>query len=338
MAPQRIRLLPGGHVVIAMTLLLGVAAVHTGLNLLHALVAALLSFQTVSGFRSFLGLRRVTVEVASPPCVDAGGETSLEVAVSNGKRRVASSSIEVTVEVEEAGRVDVGGAWVARLDPGERVVLRLPVRGVARGVARVAAVRLSTSYPCDLLRRSALAPVGDEVLVRPRRREVRATSPTGEDDLRAARAPLAATGPGDLRSLRPFRDGDSPRAVHWRTTARRRALHVREDESRAPAAWAVRLGPSPALPRERVDEEAEDAAGLLRRARADGRAAWLCLGGERAPRRVHDARSLSAALDALARFEPSVAPAPAAPAGARVVVARRAPTEAREGFAVPGVA
>src|SRR5688500_18223545 len=101
-----------------MTILLGVAAVHTGLNLLHALVAALLSFQAVAGFRSFLGLRRVDVEASFPSRVDAGGETSIDLALRNGKRWVASCSIEAAVVTEGRGSLDVGPAWVVRLAAG----------------------------------------------------------------------------------------------------------------------------------------------------------------------------------------------------------------------------
>src|SRR5687768_10620531 len=129
----RIRLLAGGHLVIGMTILLGVAAVHTGLNLLHALVALLLAFQAASGFRSFLVLRRIEVEAAFPAHVDADGETSIEVVVRNHKRRAPSVSLELRVVAEGRGQVDVAPAWIARVGPGEGVAVRLSLRGLARG-------------------------------------------------------------------------------------------------------------------------------------------------------------------------------------------------------------
>ena len=48
----RIRVLAGGHLVIATTILLGILAAHTGQNVLAGLVALLLAFQAVSGLRS----------------------------------------------------------------------------------------------------------------------------------------------------------------------------------------------------------------------------------------------------------------------------------------------
>jgi uncharacterized protein (DUF58 family) len=38
----------------------------------------------------------------------------------------------------------------------------------------------------------------------------------------------------DVRGVRPYRAGDSPRDVHWRTTARRGSLMVREYDSTSP--------------------------------------------------------------------------------------------------------
>ena len=38
----------------------------------------------------------------------------------------------------------------------------------------------------------------------------------------------------DVRGVRPYRPGDSPRDVHWRTTARRNSLMVREYDSTEP--------------------------------------------------------------------------------------------------------
>src|SRR6187549_59197 len=95
----RIRVLPGGHLVIALTILLGIAAAHSGQNLLQALVALLLAFQVVSGFRSYLGLRRLEVAVRMPDRMDALGPAAIDVKIRNGKRRLAALSLEVDVVV-----------------------------------------------------------------------------------------------------------------------------------------------------------------------------------------------------------------------------------------------
>ena len=69
----RIRVLPGGHLLIAVTIVFGIVAAQTGHNVLAALVALLLAFQAVSGFRSFRVLRGIEVAVRLPRAVDVGG-------------------------------------------------------------------------------------------------------------------------------------------------------------------------------------------------------------------------------------------------------------------------
>jgi len=53
----------------------------------------------------------------------------------------------------------------------------------------------------------------------------------------------SAPGGGDVRGLRPYRPGDSPREVHWRTSARRGQLLVREYDQVEPLDVTVVVDP-----------------------------------------------------------------------------------------------
>ena len=261
-------------------------------------------------------MRGVDVLVGAPPRVDAGAEASLEVVLRNRKRRSASLSLEVEVDTGGAGRADVAPAWVGRLEPGAEVLLRLPARGVSRGAERLTAVVLSTRWPCDLFRRVRRYPMDAEALVRPARVSLRVPERAGEGEpRRAARA--AVLGEGEFRGLRPFREGDSPRAIHWRSSARTGSLVVREHETTRPAPWCVVLAPGraaagedEAAARRALDRDVETAAALCRQAVEAGRAVELRVAGERRPRRIRDRRALGDALDALARLDSTDAPPP----------------------------
>jgi hypothetical protein len=87
------------------------------------------------------------------------------------------------------------------------------------------------------------------------------------------------------------------------------------------------LAPPPVAGEEAVEAAVETAAALLRAARRGSRTAFLCAGGARAALPVADERSLSSALDALARFRASGEPAPAPPADARPFVLDGGPVE-----------
>jgi uncharacterized protein (DUF58 family) len=94
-----------------------------------------------------------------------------------------------------------------------------------------------SSYPFGLIaKRETLAP-GQEIIVFPQlgrlhrgllRRRIRSAAGPGERVRRPGLRHRAAQ--DELHGLRPFRPGDSPRAIHWRTSARRGELLVREFE------------------------------------------------------------------------------------------------------------
>ncbi|GIW79282.1 MAG: membrane protein [Gemmatales bacterium] len=62
-----------------------------------------------------------------------------------------------------------------------------------------------------------------------------------QQSLPSIRRPVVAT--GDFQGLREFRDGDSPRWIHWRTSARQGNLMVREFESTSTNEMSVVLIP-----------------------------------------------------------------------------------------------
>ena len=319
----RIRVLAGGHLLIGFTILLGVIAAQAAANALHALVALLLAFQLVSGFRSFLGLRGLGLEVDVPLHLDVGGEASLVVRVRNGKRRLAAHSVEVAVRCEEGGRLTAAPAWISRVPAGAAVEVPLVLRGAARGVARVAEITVSSAWPCELFRRTLRFPSQVEVLVRPRRVRFdppERAGPTGP--VRARR--LRVVGEGDLRGLRPFRDGDSPRAIHWRTSARLGEPIVREDAGSWPLPWIASLAPDADDPID-VERSLERASALARVALASGRTLEVRVAGEERPRIVARRSELEALLDALVRFVPGgTVPGGAAPRARAFLLGRDA--------------
>jgi uncharacterized protein (DUF58 family) len=95
----------------------------------------------------------------------------------------------------------------------------------------------SSGYPFGLVRRSRILAPGEELIVLPRlgrlhRRRLRsfltpASYTTAEARGAARRNPTAQS---EFHGLRDFRSGDSPRWIHWRTSARCGELMVREFE------------------------------------------------------------------------------------------------------------
>jgi uncharacterized protein (DUF58 family) len=120
----------------------------------------------------------------------------------------------------------------------------------SRGRHPVGPLAVDASYPFGVIHAvRELAPPG-EVVVLPavgrvdreafRRWLVRSGSGDGHSR-RQARRPLS--GHGDVRGLRPYRPGDSPREIHWRSSARRGQLLVREYDRSEPVALLLVIDP-----------------------------------------------------------------------------------------------
>ena len=115
----------------------------------------------------------------------------------------------------------------------QTVTLQIPVRGLYR----LDPLELTTGYPLGLIHIARRMAEPAQLVVYPKlgelkigllRRFLAQHSPTlGQARAFPRRHPGAQT---EFHGLRPFRAGDSPRWIHWRTTARRGELMVREFE------------------------------------------------------------------------------------------------------------
>jgi uncharacterized protein (DUF58 family) len=232
--PRRLRFARSGKIFCGGSLLLGVAAIATGNNLLFLLLGAMLGFITLSGWLSEQMVRRVEVRRKSPRAATAGHPARIAYELHNPRRRMPCFA----VEVQEEGYA--GRAWVPTIGPGETATGRAEVTWERRGVYPLGLMVLGTSFPFGLFRKERDLQIAGEAVVWPRHDlRVREPRPSGERVRRAGESFAGAAGArGEYRGLRPYRPGDDPRDVHWRTTARLGQPVVREYErDRAHALW-----------------------------------------------------------------------------------------------------
>jgi len=101
-------------------------------------------------------------------------------------------------------------------------------------------LRISTRYPFGLMERTVRRPLADQFLVLPRLGRLTAEwsrlAQTPDYGSRRAARRQGQT-EGDFYGLRDWRAGDSRRLIHWRTSARRGGLMVRQFER----PWSVNL-------------------------------------------------------------------------------------------------
>jgi uncharacterized protein (DUF58 family) len=124
------------------------------------------------------------------------------------------------------GRVDGQAEAQVDLAAGAQATLELPVTAAARGIVRIARVRLSTRHPFGIFHAWTWVHTSEALLVYP--------VPEGPLPMPLSYSPQpgqhAQRGAGvdEWAGLRPFRDGDSPRQVDWKAYAREAPLLVKE--------------------------------------------------------------------------------------------------------------
>jgi uncharacterized protein (DUF58 family) len=214
-----------------------------GDNLVFFLGSLLLG--TILG--AFLLARRGThgIDVARvlPARARAGVETRLRYEVRNARPRAAlgllledrpePSARPVSVQIE-VDAVPARGAATCETD----------LTFHRRGPTALLPVTLSTRYPLGLFRRAVRLPAAASVLVRPR--EGRPTALLRHRVVERAPETSARTllraGDDALYGVREFREGDDPRRIHWRTTARRGATVLTEWRTEAARQVVLCLG------------------------------------------------------------------------------------------------
>lgn len=197
----------------------------------------LLTFLTILGLVNVVSNRRNLAGVSGaldeiePVPAGAGGSVGARLHA-GGRRRFA---LGVRVELEGLDPIES----IAGLVEGEaRVVARVPP--LVRGVHPIKRAFLNSTWPLGLLRSRIPLDAPDALIVYP--------APAALADERDG-----ATGAGDVytalggqgflqpSSLREYREGDELRLVHWKASARRGALVIKEFEGGTGSGFEVVL-------------------------------------------------------------------------------------------------
>ena len=180
-------------------------------------------------------LRGIHVERRAPGEVVQGEEAFVELIVTNHARGV---KLGLTLEDPHVSPTSL---YVTSVLPGERVELVTVRPALKRGVLEGSAVTLRSAAPFGVAERRRTLPVAGSTIVLP------AVIPLGRlpflaldsDPERATRSvPRRGTGP-EFLGIREYRPGDSPRHVHWPSTARTGTVMVRELEQQRSRRFAI---------------------------------------------------------------------------------------------------
>ncbi len=213
-----------------------VAAIIADMNLLMIL-AGMLAGPLWFGYRLVEAtLRDLEVTRRLPPAVGAGDPLVVAVEVRNRRRRLGTWALVVEDPVAQA----LTGNPVARpvvlfpyVPAGQSRVRAYRGRIPRRGRYRFGPFQVSTRFPFGFFRRVVTVGAAQEMTVYPRlgrltQQWLRRHHVSFEGAERREHRHGEAS--GDFYGVRPWRLGDSRRVIHWRSSARRGSLVVRQFE------------------------------------------------------------------------------------------------------------
>lgn len=264
---------------VAVSLALLVAGLYQQVNLIllvFTLTAGPL-LASVFGGRSML--RRLSVARRFPPYVFSGDPLVVDYTVENSRRTYASLAIFLEDSLAPVDRVVSGTAGGTPRTFFPRIVARGRARGrwectsPKRGRYRFQDLDLGTRSPFGIVEHRVTLPLPHDLLVYPRvgrlTRRWYQLQRQAIENRGGARHDRSAQ-QVEYHGLRDYRPGDSPRWIHWRTTARRGALMVKEFEQQNEQDLAILIDPW--LPRVKATAEHREAVEL-----AVSFAATVCL-------------------------------------------------------------
>ena len=226
---RSIRLTPDGVRFVLLAVGIGVASINTGNNLLYLLFAMMLSLIVISGILSERCFKQLQITRHLPPAIFANQAATAAFIIANRSPRFPIFSVRAMDVVGD--EVVERGVHLLQVSPASTTIQSYPLLVPRRGLYRLDGIKLLTRFPFGLFVKSATIPVVAQILVYP---EVRALASMLCDDLAILghEQALAQRGQGTaLHNLRLYQPGDDSRSIHWRTTARKSLLIVRETEA-----------------------------------------------------------------------------------------------------------
>jgi uncharacterized protein (DUF58 family) len=203
-----------------------------GINLVTLLASMLLVLVLWNWWEARRQVRRVTAQRLDDEPAFAKTPYRWGVRLKNTGRRAAGG-----IEVFDGHGADRPSQFVAELRTGQTVDLHGEITYERRGRVEYGALTIRSGHPLGLASVRRLAEPAGSLIVLPRlgrlhraqlqRYMSRRSASLGQSRGVPCHAPTAQA---EFYGLRPYRPGDSLRHLHWRTTARRGELMVREYE------------------------------------------------------------------------------------------------------------
>lgn len=181
-------------------------------------------------------LKGITIRRSVPDRVSAGEFVPVEVTAINSKRLISSHLLEVRDQISTTagGRTlpDTEGiVTFVRVPAAQHRTGRYQVQFAERGKYTLGPTRVSSRFPLGIGERGQILTETSEIIVHPRiGKLVPAWKQHQKELAESSRRVHSRQGLFDdeFHRIREYRTDDNPRSIHWRSTARRGVLMIRE--------------------------------------------------------------------------------------------------------------
>ncbi len=226
MAPTR-----EGIVYIAIMSVMFIGSILGRSNMLMLVFAMMIGPWVLNGWIAFSMLRQTRAKRSVPHRAMVGELVSIDIDVENRKWLLGSWLLAARDLIVHPGDNFRASTLFVRIPARQHRRGNYFVRFSQRGMYSFGPIELTTHFPLGLVERGLVCDEFANLLVHPR--IGRLTSRWWRDlwnatELAERRSPHAGLFDDEFHHIREFRSGDNPRAIHWRTSARRGELMVRE--------------------------------------------------------------------------------------------------------------
>ena len=222
--PEGIRITTVGLWFVLLALLVAIASTNTGNNALYAVLAVMFAVLVLSGLLSRQNVRGLAIELAAPGEVFANHPFGVGFTLRS--RAVLLPRWFLLLRLSREARPLLVPYLPRRGRSSGRIDTMVP----RRGLHRFTHAHVASLFPFGFFRKGVRYPVDLEVLVFP---EIFPAAQSRLDQPEAlGDEPTRRAGWGHaLYALRAFRQGDDPRGIHWKQTARTGGVVFMEREA-----------------------------------------------------------------------------------------------------------
>ncbi|HEY0983565.1 DUF58 domain-containing protein, partial [Schlesneria sp.] len=294
-------------------------AMLTKQNTLLLVFALMAGPFVINGWMTFGMLQAARVRRKVPVRAMQGELFSVEITLRNSRPWFALWMMTVTDEIVHETETLSASVLFSRVSSRTTQSGQYQLRLSGRGRYVLGPIRAASRFPLGLVERSRVFATTSEILIYPRIGRVSQSWRQrlgGATELNSRKSPNLGLFQDDFNQLREFRSGDNPRAIHWRSTARRGQLILREFHQNREHTLAIIVdlfGESfhTVMTREQVDFALSFVASLLIERGRECRDGYLSLTAVGESRFDWEGQGTSSSLeslfDGLALFQPGPA-------------------------------